>query len=97
MRKDDRVLFYHSISQKAVVGLTTVTREEFPDPADDAWIAVELSPVEKFGTPVSLERIKAEKSLAGIALIRQSRLSVMPLSKREFDKILKMADAVSNI
>lgn len=90
MKSGDKVFFYHSVSEKAVVGLTTVSREEFTDPTDEKWIAVEIKPVEKFKKPVTLEQIKAEKTLENIALIKQSRLSVMPLTKKEFDMILKL-------
>lgn len=91
MKMGDKVLFYHSVSEKAVVGLAEVSREEFTDPTDEKWIAVEIKPVEKFENTVSLEQIKKEKTLENIALIKQSRLSVMPLSKKEFETILKMA------
>lgn len=90
MKKGDQVLFYHSVSDKEVIGVTKVTKEEYPDPTDKAWVAVELSPVKKFKKPVTLEMIKSEKSLKDIALIKQSRLSVMPLTKAEFDKIIEM-------
>jgi predicted RNA-binding protein with PUA-like domain len=90
MRTGDKVLFYHSVSEKSVVGLAEVSRGEFPDPTDEKWIAVEIKPLEKFARPVSLEQIKAEKSLENIALIKQSRLSVMPLSKKEFETILNL-------
>lgn len=91
MKKGDKVLFYHSISDKQVVGLTEVTREEYPDPTDTNWICVELTPVEKFANPVSLAAIKSTKKLQNVALIKQSRLSVMPLTKAEFETICKMA------
>lgn len=90
MKTGDKVLFYHSVSEKSVVGLAEVSKEEFPDPTDEKWIAVEIKPLEKFAKPVTLEQIKAEKSLGNIALIKQSRLSVMPLTKKEFETILKM-------
>ena len=92
MKTGDKVLFYHSGSQKAVVGLTEVSREEFPDPTDEKWIAVEIKPCEKFAKPVTLEDIKAEKSLENIALIKQSRLSVIPLSQADFENILKLTE-----
>lgn len=92
MKTGDKVLFYHSVSEKSVVGLAEVSREEFTDPTDEKWIAVEIKPVEKFAKTVSLEQIKAEKTLENIALIKQSRLSVMPLTKKEFDTILKLKD-----
>lgn len=90
MKKGDKVLFYHSVSEKAVVGIAQVSREEFTDPTDEKWIAVEIAPLEKFAKAVSLEQIKNEKTLENIALIKQSRLSVMPLTKKEFDTILKL-------
>jgi len=93
MRVGDRVLFYHSLTEKAVVGLAEVSKESFQDATDETekWIAVEIKPVEKFANPVTLSEIKAEKSLETIALIKQSRLSVMPLTKAEFEMILKLS------
>lgn len=90
MRTGDRVLFYHSVSEKQVVGVAEVSREEFPDPTDEKWTAVEIKPVEKFAKPVTLEQIKGENALAKIALIKQSRLSVLPLTQTEYEAILKM-------
>ncbi len=92
MRAGDRVLFYHSVSEKQIVGIAEVSKEEFPDPTDEKWIAVELKPLEKFAKSVSLDEIKAEKSLANIALLKQSRLSVMPLTKAEYEKITELAE-----
>lgn len=91
MMLGDQVMFYHSVSEKCVVGLAEVSRENFADPTDEKWIAVEIKSVKKFGKPVSLEQIKAEAGLQNIALIKQSRLSVMPLTEGEFDLILKLA------
>ena len=91
MKMGDKVLFYHSVSEKAVVGLVEVSREEFTDPLDEKWIAVEIKPVEKLAKPVTLGTIKAEKSLENIPLIKHSRLSVMPLTKDEFETILKLS------
>ncbi|MCY7345502.1 MAG: EVE domain-containing protein [Pyrinomonadaceae bacterium] len=91
MRVGDQVLFYHSVSEKAVVGLAQVSRESFPDPQDEKWIAVEIRPIEKFAKAVTLDEIKAAKNLENIALIKQSRLSVMPLTKSEFETILHIA------
>lgn len=92
MRKGDAVLYYHSVSEKAVVGLAEVTREAFPDPtaAEGDWSAVELKPVKVLRKPVTLEQIKAEPKLREIALLRNSRLSVQPLGKAEFDLICRM-------
>ena len=92
MRKGDAVLFYHSVSDKAVVGIAQVTREAFPDPTarEGDWSAVELKPVKPLKKPVTLEQIKAEPKLHGIALLRNSRLSVQPLGKAEFDLICQL-------
>jgi predicted RNA-binding protein with PUA-like domain len=90
MKIGDKVLFYHSVSEKAVVGLAEVSREHFPDPTDEKWFAVEIKPLEKFAKPVTLAEIKAAKMLENIALIKQSRLSVMPLKNYEFDEILRL-------
>lgn len=90
MKLGDKVLFYHSVSEKSVVGLAEVSRAEFPDPTDEEWIAVEIKPLEKLKKRVTLEQIKAEKTLENIALLKQSRLSVLPLTQAEFETILKM-------
>ena len=92
MKKGDRVLYYHSVVGKEVVGICEVERAHYPDPtADDSrWVAVDLKPVAALKHPVSLDAIKGEPSLAQIALLRQSRLSVMPLAKPEFERIVAM-------
>lgn len=91
MKKNDKVLFYHSVKEKSVVGVAKVSKTEFPDPTDEKWVAVEIEPVKKLKKPVTLEQVKENKALANIALIRQSRLSVMPLTKDEYEEILSMA------
>ena len=92
MRKGDAVLFYASVTTKAVLGLAELSREAFPDEtaAEGDWSAVELRCVKAFRKAVSLEQIKAEQSLAKIALLRQSRLSVMPLRPEEFKRIVEL-------
>lgn len=92
MREGDLVLFYHSNEGKNVVGVAKVVKESYQDPTTDDknWVVVDLSPVESLKKPVSLEQIKAEESLKDISLVRQGRLSVMPLKAEEFDKILEM-------
>ena len=92
MRTGDRVLFYHSVSEKAIVGTAEVSREEFPDPTDEKWIAVEIKPLKKFAKSVTLDEIKAENSLTNIALLKQSRLSVMPLTPEEFNLIKSLSE-----
>jgi predicted RNA-binding protein with PUA-like domain len=95
MKPGDRVLYYHSVNGKAVVGVATVTKEAFPDPTAKSgdWSAVELKPLEAVDPPVTLDEIKDEPDLAKIPLLRQSRLSVMPLSKPEFEGILRLSRA----
>jgi Uncharacterized conserved protein len=93
MRRGDRVLFYESVTTKAVVGIAEVTKSAFPDDTADepGWVAVELKAVEPLAAPVTLAQIKAEPSLADIPLLRQSRLSVMPLPAAAFKKIVALA------
>lgn len=90
MAQGDRVLYYHSVTGKAVVGIAEVVRSAYPDPtaAEGGWSCVDLKPVRALARPVTLDEIKVEPALAGIALLRQSRLSVMPLAKGEFEVIL---------
>lgn len=91
MKKGDKVLFYHSVSEKCVVGLAKVSKTAFPDPTDEKWFAVEIVAHKKFKKPVTLETIKANKALANISLIKQSRLSVMPLTGDEYQEIFSMS------
>ncbi len=91
MKKGDKVLFYHSVSEKSVVGIASVTKTAFPDPTDEKWFAVEIKAVKKLKKPVTLDQVKENHALANIALIRQSRLSVMPLTKDEYEEILSMS------
>ncbi|MDX5481268.1 MAG: EVE domain-containing protein [Hymenobacteraceae bacterium] len=94
MQPGDLALFYHSVSEKAVVGIAKVDKAAYPDPtADDAkWVAVDLVPFRDFKEPVTLEQIKQDKRLENIALLRQSRLSVMPLKAEEFDILLALGN-----
>lgn len=93
MKLGDQVLFYHSVTKPGVVGLAKVVREAYPDPTspdDPRWVVVELEPVLKFAKPVTLAQIRADLLLGRMALIKQSRLSVMPVRPDEFDLILQM-------
>ncbi len=92
MRPGDRVLFYESVGPKAVAGLAEVTKPSFPDPTaeEPGWVAVEFKCGRALPHPVTLAQIKAEAALADIALIRQSRLSVLPLSAAEYALIVKL-------
>ena len=93
MSKGDEVLFYHSGEEKAVVGIAKVLRAAYPDPTatDGDWSAVDLAPVRALRRPVSLREIKSNPRLKNIQLVRQSRLSVMPLGAKEFQIIVGMA------
>ncbi|GAB4045432.1 EVE domain-containing protein [Spirosoma litoris] len=93
MQLGDQVLFYHSVTNTGVVGLAKVSKEAYPDPTspdDLRWVVVELEPVMALDRLVSLAQIKAEPLLENLSLIRQSRLSVMPVRADEFELILKM-------
>ena len=95
MGKGDDVFFYHSGEEKAVVGLARVTRTAYPDSTakEGDWSAVDLAPIKPLRNPVPLAAIKSQSSLKNVALVSQSRLSVMPLTATEFQKILKMSEA----
>jgi predicted RNA-binding protein with PUA-like domain len=92
MKKDDLVLFYHSNEGMEVVGIAKVVREHYPDPTTDdtRWVVVDLAPHQKLQRSVTLSAMKAKPDLAQIGLIRQGRLSVMPLKAEEFDLIVGM-------
>lgn len=91
MKKGDKVLVYHSVSDKEIIGIAEVVKEHYQDPTDKtgAWVVVDLKPVKKFKNPYSLEDIKKEKKLADLPLIKQSRLSVMPISVENYNFILE--------
>ena len=90
MKAGDEAFLYHSMSDKAVVGIMRIARGPGPDPKDPAWVSVRVEPVRPLG-PVTLADIKAEPSLAGMELIRQSRLSVAPVRPEEWRKVVQMA------
>jgi predicted RNA-binding protein with PUA-like domain len=92
MRLSDEVLFYHSGDEKAVVGIAKVTRTAYPDRTakEGDWSTVDLAAVKPLARPVTLREIKANSRLKGIALVRQPRLSVMPLTEPEFRVIVNM-------
>jgi predicted RNA-binding protein with PUA-like domain len=95
MKLGDLVLFYHSNEGKEVVGIAKVIKESYQDPTttDPNWVVVDLAPVEALKKPVTLERIKADERLQDLSLVRQGRLSVMPLKAEEFDRILELANS----
>jgi len=94
MKRGDLVLYYHSVSEKAVVGVAKVTREAYADPTatEGDWSVVDLKPVQAVAKPVTLAQIKADAKLAGMGLLKQSRLSVSPLSAAEFKRVLKLGN-----
>ena len=91
MKAGDEALFYHSMDEKAAVGIMRIVREGGPDPKDPAWVSVRVEPVRALARPVTLKDIKAEPKLAKMELIRQSRLSVAPVRDEEWAKVLEMA------
>jgi len=94
MKEGDLVLFYHSNEGKEVVGIAKVVKEFYQDPTTDdpKWVVVDLSPIETFKRSVTLETIKSDPLLQDIALVRQGRLSVMPLKQEEFDRIVELGN-----
>jgi predicted RNA-binding protein with PUA-like domain len=92
MKKGDLVLFYHSVTDKQVMGYARVEREAYPDPTADEgdWCCVDLVPGRPLKTPVSLEAIKADQVLKSMPLVKQGRLSVMALTGEQFDQVLQL-------
>jgi len=93
MKKGDQVLFYHSNEGTEIVGIAKVAKEAYQDPTttDEAWVAVDLKPHKKIKKPVSLAQIKTNKRLADMALVRLGRLSVQPVTEKEWDIVMEMA------
>ncbi|HEX8899388.1 MAG TPA: EVE domain-containing protein [Chthoniobacterales bacterium] len=93
MRKGDAAFFYHSVTDKAVVGIANVVREAYRDPTakEGDWSAVDLAPEKALAKPVSLDEIKRNPKLKEMALLRLSRLSVQPVTKAQFDEIVRMS------
>lgn len=89
MRRGDRVLYYHSQQELAVVGIMVVTREAYPDPtcAKQQWLTCDFVPIKTLTSPVSLEAVKADSRLMSLALVRQPRLAVMPITEDQFQII----------
>ena len=94
MKKNDLCFFYHSVSERSIVGIVKVVKEYYPDPTDktDRFVVVDVKATKKLENPVSLDQIKDNSKLQDIALVKQSRLSVMPLKKTEWDIIIKMSN-----
>ena len=94
MKKNDLCFFYHSVTERSIVGIVKVVKEYYPDPTDktDRFVVVDVKATKKLKNPVSLDQIKENNKLKNIALVKQSRLSVMPLKKTEWDIIIKMSN-----
>ncbi|MSU40822.1 MAG: EVE domain-containing protein [Pedosphaera sp.] len=97
MKRGDTALFYHSGEEKRIVGIARVAREHYPDPTADEgdWACVDLAPVQPLKKVVTLAAIKAEPKLQEMLLVRQSRLSVMPLSSAQHRQLLQMGETAS--
>lgn len=93
MRNGDRGFFYHSVNEKRIVGIVEVVREHYPDPTDESgrFGMVDVKAIMPVATPVTLAGIKAEPALSNLALVRQSRLSVVPVAEDEWALICRMA------
>ena len=93
MKKGDEVLFYHSNEGLEIVGIAKVAKEHYPDPTadDDTWVVVDLKPYRKLKLPVGLIQIKADKRLVDMALVKLGRLSVQPVTEKEWKIIMEMA------
>ena len=94
MKKKDLCFFYHSVSEKLIIGIVEVVKEHYPDPTDKTgrFVVTDVRTKRKLKKAVSLEEIKSTPKLSNMALIKQSRLSVMPLSKNEWDTIIKISE-----
>ena len=94
MKKNDLCFFYQSVTERSIVGIVKVVKEYYPDPTDktERFVVVDVKATKKLKNPVSLDQIKENNKLKNIALVKQSRLSVMPLKKTEWDIIIKMSN-----
>ena len=94
MKKGDQCFFYHSVKEKSIIGIVEVSKEHYPDPTDKSkkFVAIDVKALKKLKHPVTLVRIKKSTKLKNIPLIKQSRLSVMPLTINEFNEVLKLSN-----
>jgi predicted RNA-binding protein with PUA-like domain len=92
MKKGDKVFIYHSMDDKSIIGIAKITREHYPDPSDENWVAVEIAPVKKLKNPLSLAQIKGDKRFTNMVLVKSSRLSVQPVKEAEFDLIIALSE-----
>jgi predicted RNA-binding protein with PUA-like domain len=92
MKKGDKVFIYHSMDDKAVIGIAKIVKEFFPDPKDKDWASVEIAPEKKLKHPVTLAQVKADKRFSEMVLVKSSRLSVQPVKPEEFDLIIALSE-----
>ena len=95
MKKNDLCFFYHSVTERSIVGIVKVVKEYYPDPTDktERFVVVDVKAIKKLKKPVSLDQIKYNQKLQNIALVKQSRLSVMPIKKIEWNEIITMSSS----
>ena len=98
MKKNDLCFFYHSVTERSIIGIVKVVKEYYPDPTDKTgrFVVVDVKATKKLQNPVSLDQIKKNNKLKDIALVKQSRLSVMPLTKKEWDEIINISSNSNN-
>lgn len=92
MKVGDQALFYHSVNEKSIVGIAECAKEHYPDPTidDDRWVVVDFVPLKALDKPVTLDQVKADVRLSEMVLVKNSRLSVQPVTREEFDIIIAM-------
>tara|TARA_A100001035_G_scaffold60495_1_gene45538 strand:- start:91 stop:516 length:426 start_codon:yes stop_codon:yes gene_type:complete len=98
MKKNDLCFFYHSVTEKSIIGIVKIVKEYYLDPTDKTgrFVVVDVKATKKLQNPVSLDQIKKNNKLKDIALVKQSRLSVMPLTKKEWNEIINMSSNSNN-
>jgi predicted RNA-binding protein with PUA-like domain len=92
MKKGDMVFIYHSMDEKAVVGIGKIVKENYPDPKEPDWVLIDVAAEKALKKPVTLAQIKSDKRLSGMTLVKSSRLSVQPVKKEEFDLIVALSE-----
>lgn len=97
MKKDDEVFYYHSNEGMEIVGIAKVVKESYQDPTteDKNWVVVDIIPVKKLKTPVTLAQVKKEPGLANMELVKNSRLSVQKVTEEEWELIMKMGESAN--
>lgn len=92
MKKGDLAFIYHTGDEKAIIGTSIVTHEAYPEPKDPEWMAVNLAPEKALKNPVALSKVKQDKSLQQMVLVRAARLSVQPVSATEYQRVLELSN-----